>query len=292
MANAPQATPVERRFGVNGLELAAQQWGRPGQAPVLALHGWLDNSASFVRLAPQLADRHLIALDLAGHGRSGHRPGTGPYNIWDDVSDVFAVADQLGWERFSLLGHSRGGIIGMLAAGTFPERIGHLAVIEGLWPETHRCEDAPRQLARSILETRALAEKPMTLYPDTERAIKARERGLFPLSHGAARALTERGLAPVEGGYRWSSDQRLLAPSAMKLTEAHFRAFLDRSTAHLCMLLGREGVPRLFKHYRDALTLFPERLQLELLPGGHHLHMEAQAPRVAEILTRFFPGGD
>ncbi|WP_341936981.1 alpha/beta fold hydrolase [Marinimicrobium sp. C2-29] len=288
MAEEPLVTPTERRFNANGMELAAQQWGHPGQRPVMALHGWLDNSASFARLAPQLPDKHIVALDLAGHGRSGHRPGTGPYNIWEDVADVFAVADQLGWERFSLLGHSRGGIIGMLAAGTFPERIGQLAAIEALWPEKHQCEDAPRQLARSIREIQALTEKPMTLYPDIERAIKARERGLFPLSHGAARALTERGLEPVAGGYRWSSDQRLLAPSALKLTEAHFRAFLDRSTASFCMLLGREGVPKLFEHYRDALALFPERLQLELLPGGHHLHMEAQASSVATILQSFF----
>lgn len=288
MSDKPSATPIERQFPVNGMVLAGQEWGRPGAPPILALHGWLDNCASFAALAPDLENRHLIALDLAGHGRSGHRPGSAPYNIWEDVSDVFAVADLLGWRRFSLLGHSRGGIICMLAAGTFPERVSHLAVIEGLWPENHRCEDAPRQLARSILETRVLAEKPMSLYPDLERAIKARERGMFPLSHSAARALTERGLESVEGGYRWSSDQRLLAPSAMKLTEAHFRAFLDRCEAHFCMLLGREGIPKLFSHYRDALALFPERLQLELLPGGHHLHMEEQSPLVAEKLNRFF----
>lgn len=280
--------PVERRFTVDGMTFAAQEWGSPGATPVLALHGWLDNSASFARLVSHLDGVHLLAVDLAGHGKSDPRPGFGPYNIWEDVGELFAIADQMQWGEFSLLGHSRGGIIGMLASGTFPERIKALALIEALWPESHRCDDAPRQLARSILETRSLAGKSMTVYPDKSLGVRARERGMFPLSTEAATALTERGMKPVAGGYQWSSDQRLLAPSAMKMTEAHITAFLDRSEAKMHMLLGEEGVPRLFAHYREALALFPDRMGLEILPGGHHLHMEAQAPLVAERLNDFF----
>lgn len=280
----------EQRFDLDGLSLSAQAWGDVGAPPILALHGWLDNSASFEALAKQLGDVHLVALDLAGHGRSDHRPGVGPYSIWDDVSDVFAVADQLGWSSFNLLGHSRGGIIGMLAAGTFPERVQALGLVEALWPEVHRVSDAPRQLARAILETRALKRKKMTVYRDVERAIRAREQGMFPLSHGAARALTERGLNTVEGGYSWSSDPRLLLPSAVKFTEDHLEAFLARSTASLSLILGHSGIPKLFEHYRDALQRFPERLQWLEMPGGHHLHMEEQAPAVAACMQRFFAG--
>lgn len=280
----------EQRFELDGLSLSAQVWGEVGAPPVLALHGWLDNSASFEALAQKLGDVHLVALDLAGHGRSDHRPGVGPYSIWEDVGDVFAVADQLGWHSFHLLGHSRGGIIGMLAAGTFPERIQSLALVEALWPEVHQVSDAPRQLARAILETRALNQKKLTVYTDPERAIRAREKGMFPLSHGAARLLTERGLKPVADGYSWSSDPRLLLPSAVKFTEAHLEAFLARSTAPMCLILGRLGIPKLFEHYQDALRRFPERLQWMELPGGHHLHMEEQAPDVAACLQRFFAG--
>ena len=280
--------PIEHRFDVDGMTLAAQAWGDPKGKPVLALHGWLDNSASFARLAPQLRDTYLVSLDLAGHGHSDHRCGSGPYNIWEDVEDLFAVADQLGWEQFSLLGHSRGGIIGMLAAGTVPQRISQLAVIEGLWPERPRPEDAPEQLAHSIVKTRALARRPMTLYPSIDAAVQARQSGMFPLSPQAARALTERGLKAEDGGYRWSSDQRLLAPSAVHLTEAHLRAFLNRCRCDFLLLLGEGGVPEFFSHYREALTLFPPQLQLAILPGGHHLHMEAEAPQVAAQLNAFF----
>lgn len=280
----------ERTFSLPGLTLAAQEWGDPGGEPVLALHGWLDNSASFQALAPLLPGTHIVALDLAGHGRSGHRPGAGPYNIWEDVSELFEVADQLGWNQFSILGHSRGGIIGMIAAGTFPERITRLALIEALWPEVHQPREAPRQLARSILEMRSLRNKPLSVYRDLEFAAKARARGMFPLSIGAAEALTQRGTKRVADGYSWSTDQRLLAPSAVKLTEDYIEAFLACATADMAMILGRDGIPRLFSHYREALQRFPERLDWIELPGGHHLHLESQAPQVADCLRRFFNG--
>ncbi len=76
----------ERQFEIDSLRFAAQQWGDESGRPVLALHGWLDNSASFTPLAPQLRGLNIIALDMAGHGQSCHRPGSAPYNIWEDVA--------------------------------------------------------------------------------------------------------------------------------------------------------------------------------------------------------------
>jgi pimeloyl-ACP methyl ester carboxylesterase len=127
MAQSPG--PRELRFTVNGMNFAAQEWGDSTQLPVLALHGWLDNAASFFALAPRLKNLHIVALDMAGHGQSEHRPGQMAYTPWDDINDILAVADHFGWERFVLLGHSRGAIIGTLAAGTFPERFIALGLV-------------------------------------------------------------------------------------------------------------------------------------------------------------------
>src|SRR5690554_2208546 len=278
--------PRELRFQVDGLSFAAQEWGTRGQMPVLALHGWLDNSASFSVLAPQLKGLHLVALDLAGHGQSDHRPGSAPYNIWEDVAEIFAVADHLGWSRFALMGHSRGAMISMLAAGTFPARISHLALVEGLWPEPALAAEAPEQLARSIEQGRALARKPLRVYRDLDHAVSARERGMFPLSYPAARALSERGVCPVAKGFAWSTDQRLFAPSAVKLTSEHIQAFIQRIEAPVKLILAEQGIPKMFPHYRKALELFAS-LDFTLLPGGHHLHMEEQAGQVVMALQKF-----
>lgn len=49
---------------------------------MIALHGWLDNAASFSLLAPLLANQRILALDLDGHGYSGHRPAGAQYLLW------------------------------------------------------------------------------------------------------------------------------------------------------------------------------------------------------------------
>ncbi|MFO1387788.1 MAG: alpha/beta hydrolase [Cellvibrio sp.] len=283
--------PQELRFEVAGLVFHAQAWGNPEHLPVLALHGWLDNSASFFALAPLLKNVYVVALDMAGHGRSSHRPGSLPYNIWEDVAEIFAIADLLGWQRFALLGHSRGGIIAALAAGTFPDRISHLALIEGLLPEPTRVEDAPVQLARSIETTKARADKTLSVYPDVAIAVKARERGMFPLSHSAAAALTERGLKKVEHGYQWSTDPRLMIPSAVKFLPEQTAAFINRIRCPIALVLAEQGMPVLHPNYAKSVAAFPQ-IAVSCLSGGHHLHMEKEVAEVAAVFNPFFAKRD
>jgi pimeloyl-ACP methyl ester carboxylesterase len=278
---------TELSFDVGGLRLAAQAWGNKNDFPVLALHGWLDNSASFFALAPKLQNAYVVALDMAGHGQSSHRAGYGPYNIWEDVAEIFAIADQLGWKKFALLGHSRGGIIATIAAGTFPHRISHLALIEGMLPEPVRAEDAPKQLAMSINGIKAQATKPMSLYSDLASAIGIRERGMFPLSHTAAKVLTERGVKAVQGGFNWSTDQRLLAPSALKLMPEQMSAFIAQIKAPIKLILGESGMPKLFPQYHSHIEKFPH-IDVTVLSGNHHLHMEQEVDAVAAVVNSFF----
>jgi pimeloyl-ACP methyl ester carboxylesterase len=281
------AQPRELRFKVNGMEFAAQEWGSADQFPVLALHGWLDNGASFYALAPQLQNLHIIALDMAGHGQSEHRPGQMAYTPWDDVNDLLAVADHFGWERFVLLGHSRGAIMGTLAAGTFPDRFIALGLIEGFLPEPAQAQDAPRQLAAAISGLRVQQQKVPSVYPDLSIAIKARARGMFPLGQEAARALTLRGVVAKEGGYCWSTDPRLLAPSMIKLTAEQLGAFVNAIAAPVKLLLAESGLPKLYANYLHEVRQFPH-IDFEILPGGHHMHMEEQVDIVAEKLNQFF----
>jgi pimeloyl-ACP methyl ester carboxylesterase len=90
--------------------------GTPGAPKVRALHGWLDNAASFVPLAPWLPGIELVAPDLPGHGRSVHLPQGADYSFAGAVNSVLDIADALGWDRFALLGHSMGAGIGSLVA--------------------------------------------------------------------------------------------------------------------------------------------------------------------------------
>jgi pimeloyl-ACP methyl ester carboxylesterase len=284
MTSLPVSSEVN--FAVNGINFAGQEWGHKGQLPVLALHGWLDNCASFFALAPLLNDVHLVALDMAGHGQSDHRPGQSGYAPWDDISDIFAIADCLGWEDFVLLGHSRGAIIATLAAGTFPQRIKSLLLVEGFLPEPANIKDAPRQLASSILSLQAQTQKPLSVYPTIDLAIKARARGMFPLGLEAAKAITLRGIKANEGGVSWSTDPRLLAPSAIKLTAEQIEAFVEKIIAPIQLILAKNGLPKLYTNYLQEIARFPN-VNLNILDGGHHLHMEQEVNQVAELLNKF-----
>ncbi|MEO6170956.1 MAG: alpha/beta fold hydrolase, partial [Lysobacter sp.] len=83
---------------------------------VMALHGWLDNAASFLPLHAHLPGLDLVALDMPGHGASDHLPEAAEYTVVNTARAMFAAADALGWERFSLLGHSLGGAVASLMA--------------------------------------------------------------------------------------------------------------------------------------------------------------------------------
>lgn len=283
----PSQYPRELQLTVNGMRFAAQEWGTPEQLPVLALHGWLDNSASFYALAPRLQNLHIIAVDLAGHGRSDRRPGQMAYTPWDDINDLLAIADHLGWERFAFLGHSRGAIISTLTAGAFPERILCMGLVEGLLPEPAPAEDAPKQLAKAIEGLRSQQQKSPSVYPDMEVAIKARERGMFPLNYNAAKALTERGVVAQSNGFSWSTDPRLLAPSIIRLSREQLAAFVNNVNMPVKLLLATEGLPKIYANYLQEVAGFPH-IGYELLEGGHHLHMEQEVDLVAEKLNEFF----
>jgi pimeloyl-ACP methyl ester carboxylesterase len=284
------ATPKERTFTYNEMTFHALEWGEPGGAPVLALHGWLDNAASFYRLAPRLEGCHVIALDMAGHGRSDHRPGIRPYNILDDISEIYAIADQMGWQQFNIMGHSRGAIMSMLTAGTFPERILAVGLIDGLWPPAVQAADAPAQLAQSIEDNQNPKKVRFRVYDTVEHMKTALLNSKWRYSSESADALLERGVKSVEGGYTWSSSPHLRTASAFKLTQAHIEAFVKRISAPVRLIIAKEGLSTAFADYQEDIAEF-NNIQVTVLPGGHHLHMEEQALKIAEIFTPLFTEG-
>ncbi|HEY4581523.1 MAG TPA: alpha/beta fold hydrolase, partial [Lysobacter sp.] len=133
--------------------LAALRFGHGG-TPVLALHGWLDNAASFLPLSAHLDGVDLVALDLPGHGASAHLPAAAEYTLVNAARAVLCAADALGWPRFSLLGHSMGGAIATLVAAGAPQRVERLALIEALGGLTE-AEDRTAQRLREAFAAEA-----------------------------------------------------------------------------------------------------------------------------------------
>lgn len=280
---------AERVFGSKGRRIAARCWHDPSLPPLLALHGWQDNAATFERLAPLLPQFHIVAMDFAGHGFSDWRPEGARYHTVDHVDDVLAVVEELGWERFSLLGHSMGAGIGVLLAGALPERIERLLLIDGIGPWPAEPAQGPEILREALLEWQAYAPRPERVFADFEAAVVARRRGFTPLSEQAARLLCARGVREVPGGFCWTLDRRVRQHSPLRFTEAQAQAFLAAIAAPLLLVRAEPAFP-------GAAQMFEERWKvirngtLRSLPGSHHLHLEEQAPQVAAIIREFCGG--
>ncbi|MNM74409.1 alpha/beta hydrolase [Pseudomonas alkylphenolica] len=275
----------EVRLSLGHIELAGHLFGPADGVPVIALHGWLDNANSFALLAPKLRGLRILALDLAGHGHSGHRPAGAGYALWDYAHDVLRAAEQMGWERFALLGHSLGAIVSVVLAGSLPERITRLALIDGVIPPTSGPQDAAERMGMALQAQLRLDSKRKAVHPTLEQAIQARMKGLVAVSREAAELLAQRGLMPVPGGYTWRSDSRLTLPSPTRLSEAQALSFVQRVACPAMLVVAADGM--LARH-----TALLEQLPFtrEVLPGGHHLHMndESGATLVADCFNRFF----
>ncbi|AJD48034.1 alpha/beta fold family hydrolase [Isoalcanivorax pacificus W11-5] len=275
-------TPEERRIEAWGLPLAGRFW--PGEGtPILALHGWLDNANSFLPLAAHLG-QPLFALDFAGHGKSAARPLNTAVHYIDNVRDVLATADALGWQRFVLLGHSMGAGVASLFAGTFPDRVVSLVLLDGLGPPSTPGDEAPATLRKAVRAMQDLGAKRKPRYPRVDEAVAARTLGFGGLSESASRLLCERGLESGFGGWTWRSDARLRLPSSLRLTEEQVCGFLHAIQAPTLLVGAAEGL--------EGAGTFAERaahvqdISVVRVPGGHHVHMDAPAS-VAEVIRPF-----
>lgn len=266
------------------LRLAARRLGQPHGPKLLALHGWLDNAASFTPIAPHFADHDLVALDLPGHGRSDHRAPGAWYHFIDYATDILAAVEALGWTRFSIIGHSLGGAIATVLAAALGERVERLYLIESLGPISTAEAALPGLLAQALRDRVAIAGKQLRLFPDLATAVAARRTNReMPLSESAARLLVERGVRAVEGGFVWSSDPRLTLTSAIRLSEAQILGYLGALACPVRLVIADPPMPFVdIAHLHERMRMIRD-LHLTRLPGTHHLHMEQPADVAAAL---------
>ncbi|MEK7704735.1 MAG: alpha/beta hydrolase [Myxococcota bacterium] len=280
--------PHELTLDVGGLSVAARRWGTVGTKPVLALHGWLDNAASFDRLAPLLPGVDLVAMDLPGHGRSQHRPIGATYHFVDWLVDVDRVLDALGWSTATLLGHSLGAAIASVYAGALPERVEGLIAIDGLGPMSDDESAAPERLRDHLIERRRAARRRPTVFADVPAAARRLCQVAAGLSQDSAEILSARGTAPCDGGVVWRADPRLRGRSAWRSSEAQVHALLQAVRCPTLLVWARQGYPFDVAQMqaRAALIAGLETLEVD---GSHHVHLDAPerlVERVRAFLAR------
>lgn len=102
--------------------------------PLLLLHGYPQTHAMWRKVAPRLAEQFtVVAADLRGYGDSDKPPGDPEHAIYSKrrmAADQVAVMRSLGYERFRVAGHDRGGRVTHRMCLDHPERVEQAAVLD------------------------------------------------------------------------------------------------------------------------------------------------------------------
>lgn len=179
--------------------------------PILLLHGFPQTHLMWRGVAPLLArEFSVVCADLRGYGRSGcpvFAPDHAPYAKRAMARDMASVMERLGFPRFSVAGHDRGGRVAYRMALDHPDRIERFAVLDILPTETV-WERADARFALAYWPWSLLAQAE----PFPERILAT-----------AAEAIVDEAL----GG--WGSPLAAFPP---EIRAAYVRALQDPSRAH------------------------------------------------------------
>ena len=235
-------------------------------APVILLHGWtLDHRMWAPQVAGLADDFCLVMPDRRGCGRA-----TAPPDLMREAEDVIAIADTLGFERFALVGLSRGAVVALDVARRFGARLTGLVVSGAPLPAL-----VPREEVIDLDRFRALAAA-----GDLERLRAEWSRHPLMQTHSpAARALMLEILADYDG-------RDLLTPSPTP-------AFPHEAAALLAMpVLAMTGAHDTLWRRECARvlgTVAPRARHLEIPQAGHLANADNPAAFNAAIAQFLSP---
>lgn len=265
-------------------------WGTRGDPLWLALHGWMDNAASFSRIAPILANElgvRIIAVDFSGHGHSRHRPTRSEYSMWSYCHDVLDALDELGNPRVTLLGHSLGAGVANIVAAVYPELVRGIVLIDGLLGRLVEPEHLVKQLRDGISAQRQNYRHEKQ-YQDIDEAIEARVRkSLLPISSDTVRPIVARSLTGgAQNGYRLRIDRQITAPRPVAFSTDQAVAVLNTIQCPSLLIQGNQGIIDERDPNHACRNAIRSLVQIKL-EGGHHLHLDTNSmwPVASEIIS-------
>lgn len=283
--------------------LRGKRWGPEHGHPVLCLHGWSDNCGTFDTLLPLLPkDYQYVAIDLAGHGHSSHRPEGVLYAFPSYVLDVCRVVSALQWSKFSIIAHSMGGNVAGSFSALYPDKVDALVLLDsfGFLPtEMKEIPKVMRQGLDGLIQYEKKTEEERRRVYTYEKALERLMSVNRNLSEKSAKILLQRGSVQVEGGVMFSRDFRINLKNVARLTMDQVTELQSRIEAPVLIVLADSGFENLFiapeqkKFLSDLLQVYRNKNNsVVTVPGDHHVHLnnpEVVAPIVSEFLRRKAP---
>ena len=266
---------------------------RPGVAgegaPVLLLHGFPETHYCWHRVAPTLAEEHTVVVcDLKGYGESRSKPGGelgegyAKRELGDELVELMA---QLGHQRFSVVGHDRGGRVAYRMALDHPEAVEHLAVLNVI-PTSDQFERLDADTALGYWPFIFLAQPP----PLAERVITASADEVLAEILGSwpadPAAISEDAAQEYRRGFNEETIPRICA-------EYRAAFHLDRRTDAEDRKAGRRIACPVLVHWGSEEAQMADSLEVwgrwadspegGPLPSGHFIPEEAPAELVASL---------
>jgi len=313
MSSAPTKQEVEAEelnIDMPWGHVAAKRWHARGHSdrekrPLVALHGWLDNAASFDGLAPLLPlDKHdVIAIDFPGHGFSSKYPDGMSYKASDALVVLKRMHRHFGWQdgSMALVGHSMGAGVASMFAAIFPNLVERVALLDLIGMVPTKVSKTSRATAKAlneqiqIMDKMASAKPPQLEHTDAvAKAFMANNliHGMGSITREAVETIMTRGLKKVEGTelYTWTADFRLRIPSPFKVGLDQVEHFTEQIKCPLLVVkatdspwyMSEEEANRILHVYKTHNPNFTY-VKVE---GGHHVHLN-EPNKVGPVLKKF-----
>jgi pimeloyl-ACP methyl ester carboxylesterase len=285
--SALSEVPEARYYQSQGLRLHFSDWGNRSAPPLLLVHGGLDQSRSWDRIAQGLKNSfHVMAPDLRGHGDSDWAKGSS-YSLADHIYDLECLARFAGLENVTIVGHSMGGMVALAYAGTYPEKVSRLVVLDGVtvFPGA-AIKPIEVRVGEWVNDLHRIAERKIRQFPaiaDGAERMSGRNRRLTPEQalHLATHALRRN----TGGGYSWKFDPYLRARAPYRLSPQDHAALWSRIQSPTLLVSGSESflpdpeAAGVLGHFRHAKLV-------KIEGAGHWLHHD-KADEVLDILQAF-----
>jgi haloacetate dehalogenase len=258
--------------------------------PILLLHGHPQTHVMWHRVAPRLAEEFtVVAADLRGYGESSKPPTTAdhePYSKRAMARDQVEVMRRLGFERFGVAGHDRGGRCAYRLALDHPERVTKLAVLD-IVPTAEMWRRADMRFGLVnwhwffLAQPAPLPERLLERNPDAYYFRSGRER-----FDPEALADYLRCARRPETIHAMCEDYRAGATFDNEADEADLRAGRRITCPLLVLWAGRDeleewwDVPEIWRAWADDVRGRP-------LDCGHYLAEEAPHETYAELRAFF-----
>ncbi|MGI9323378.1 MAG: alpha/beta fold hydrolase [Pseudomonadales bacterium] len=269
-----KANPTSHTYFSQRLRLHYLDWGNPDAEPLLLVHGSRDHCHNWDWVAQALRDDyHIVAPDFRGHGDSAWVYGSA-YSHYEYVYDLAQLIHRQQLAPVTIIAHSLGGSVALRYAGTYPENIKKMVVIEGTGgPPSMYDQTPPHERMREWIEaTRKLSGRLPKRYPTLETAYRRMHEANSYLRDDQARHLTIHGSNQNEdGSYSWKFDNYTHVMAPFDMTREQTTQLWGRIDAPVLLVSGTESWwPQ--GEREDPVPHFKNARHIQLEQAGHWVH--------------------